>query len=45
MTKPTEIIHFNPPAQVKENWMLGLVDLETYNFFKYNRRKQQNESL
>ena len=31
MTKPRETFHFNPPIQVKEDWMLGLVDLEVYN--------------
>ena len=30
MTKPTETFHFKPSIQVKENWMLGLVDLEVY---------------
>ena len=23
--------HFNPPIQLKEDWMLGLTDLEVYN--------------
>ena len=31
MTKSRETFHFNPPIQVKEDWMLGLVDLEVYN--------------
>ena len=31
MTKSREAFHFNPPIQVKEDWMLGLVDLEVYN--------------
>ena len=31
MIKPKETFHFNPPIQVKEDWMLGLVDLEVYN--------------
>ena len=30
MTKPRETFHFNPPTQVKEEWMLGLTDLEVY---------------
>ena len=30
MTKPRETYHFNPPIQVKEDWMLGLIDLEVY---------------
>ena len=29
--KPKETFHFNPPSQVKEDWMLGLIDLEVYN--------------
>ena len=31
MIKPRQTFHFNPPIQVKEDWMLGLVDLEVYN--------------
>ena len=31
MTKSRETFHFNPPIQVKEDRMLGLVDLEVYN--------------
>ena len=31
MTKPREIFHFTPPIEIKEDWMLGLVDLEVYN--------------
>ena len=31
MTKPTETFHFKPSIQVKENWMLGLVNLQVYN--------------
>ena len=31
MAKPTETFHFKPSIQVKENWMLGLVNLEVYN--------------
>ena len=31
MTKSRETFHFNPPIQVKEDWMLELVDLEVYN--------------
>ena len=31
MTKSREIFHFNSPIQVKEDWMIGLVDLEVYN--------------
>ena len=31
MTKPTETFHFKPPSQIKEDWMLGVTDLEVYN--------------
>ena len=31
MGKPTESFHFNPQIEIKENWMIGLVDLEVYN--------------
>ena len=31
MIKPKETFQFNPPSQVKEDWMLGLVDLEVCN--------------
>ena len=31
MTKPREWVHFNGPVEVKEDWTLGLVDLEIYN--------------
>ena len=31
MTKPRQIFHFTPPMEIKEDWMLGLNDLEVYN--------------
>ena len=31
LIKPNETFHFNPTIQVKEDWMLGLVNLEVYN--------------
>ena len=31
MLKSRETFHFNPPFQIKGDWMLGLVDLEVYN--------------
>ena len=31
--KSKETFHFNPPIQVEDDWMLGLIDLEVYNFF------------
>ena len=30
MTKPKETFHFNPPIQIKGDWMIGLIDLEVY---------------
>ena len=30
MTKPRETFHFNPAVEFKENWMIGLTDLEVY---------------
>ena len=31
MTRPRELFHFTPPMEIKEDWMLGLVDLEIFN--------------
>ena len=31
MTKPRETFPFNPPVEVKENWMIGLTSPEVYN--------------
>ena len=31
MIKPRETFHFNPPVNVKEHWIIGLVGLEVYN--------------
>ena len=31
MTKPRETFHFTPSMEIKEDWMLGLVNLEVYN--------------
>ena len=42
MTKPTETFHFKPSIQVKENWMLGLVNLEVYNSI-FNTTEQNNK--
>ena len=30
MIKPRETFHFKPPIQVREDWMIGLIDLEVY---------------
>ena len=42
MTKPTETFHFNPQIKVKENWMLGLVNLEVYNSI-FNITEENNK--
>ena len=42
MTKPRETFHFNPPIQTKENWMLGLVDLEVFNSI-FNITEENNK--
>ena len=31
LTKPRETFNFNPPVEVKEDWMIGLIGLEVYN--------------
>ena len=42
MTKPTETFYFKPSIQVKENWMLGLVNLEVYNSI-FNITEENNK--
>ena len=42
MTKPTQTFHFKPSIQVKENWMLGLVNLEVYNSI-FNKTEENNK--
>ena len=42
MTKSRETFHFNPPIQVKEDWMIGLVDLEVYNSI-FNITEENNK--
>ena len=41
MIKPREAFHFNSPIQVNVDWMLGLVDLEAYNFV-FNLTEEKN---
>ena len=41
MIKPRETFHFNPPVTVKEDWMIGLKDLEVYNSI-YNVTQENN---
>ena len=33
MTKPAENFHFNLPNQIKGDWIIGLIKLESYNSF------------
>ena len=42
MNKSRETFHFKPPIQIKEDWMLGLTDLEVYNSF-FNITEQNNK--
>ena len=42
MIKPKETFHFNPPIQVKEDWMLGLINLEVYNSI-FNITEENNK--
>ena len=42
LIKPTETFHFKPSIQVKENWILGLVDLEVYNSI-FNITEENNK--
>ena len=42
MTQPTETFRFKPSIQVKENWMLGLVNLEVYNSI-FNITEENNK--
>ena len=42
MTKSREIFHFTPPIEIKEDWMLGLTDLEVYNS-SFNITEENNK--
>ena len=42
MIKPRQTFHFNPPIQTKEDWVLGLVDLEVYNSI-FNITEEKNK--
>ena len=42
MTKPRETIHFIPPLEVRDNWMIGLTDLEVYNSI-FNITEENNK--
>ena len=42
MLKPRETFLFNPPIQIKGDWMIGLIDLEVYNSI-FNITKENNK--
>ena len=42
LNKPRETIHFKPSIQINGDWMLGLIDLEVYNF-EFNITKEKNK--
>ena len=42
MNRSRETFHFNPPIQVKGDWMIGLVDLEVYNSI-FNITEENNK--
>ena len=42
MIKPRQTFHFNPLIQTKEDWVLGLVDLEVYNSI-FNITEEKNK--
>ena len=41
-TKPRETFHFTPPTEIKEDWMLGLVNLKVYNSI-FNITEENNK--
>ena len=44
LTKPRETVHFNPPTQIKGDWMIGLISLEVYNsVFNLNQKNNKIE--
>ena len=45
ITKPRETFHFNPAAEVKEEWMIGLTSLEVYNSFPNTTEKITNSNF
>ena len=42
MNKSSKIFHFTPPMEIKEDWMIGLVDLEVYNSI-FNMTEENNK--
>ena len=42
LNKSKETFHFNPPVEVKEDWMVGLISLEVYNSL-FNITEENNK--
>ena len=42
MIKPKETFHFRSPIQIRGDWMIGLTDLEVYNFI-FNITEENNK--
>ena len=42
MVEPRETFHFKPPIQIKDDWMIGLTDLEAYNSI-FNITEEKNK--
>ena len=45
MVNARELFHFNPPIQIKGDWMIGLTSQEVYNSVFNIRTKQQIRTL
>ena len=42
LNKPREVFPFNPPVQIKGDWIIGLLSLEVYNSF-FNITEDRNK--
>ena len=42
LTKSKKTFHFNPPVEIKEDWMIGLVNLEVHNSL-FNITEENNK--
>ena len=43
--KPSETLHFNPPIQIQDHWMIGLLSLDVYNTFFNTKEKNEKFEL
>ena len=41
MTKSRETFHFNPAIQIKGDWIIGITDLQVYNFFSITEENNE----